>query len=120
MKRMMNLTTWDGDLGRFADHKDLQAFYRQHHLDGEEALWAGEDRNQILRPEDVIGVHLRYFTAWMDLWQGNTSRLLAEYDDMETIEQVYGGRTRQAIVDAYRSEFAYAGQIQCEYMLFHV
>ena len=34
----------------------------------------------------------------MDLWAGNEHGLLAEFGDMKTVEEYYGGISREAII----------------------
>lgn len=120
MKKIMNITTCAEDLTRYRDNADLVHFYRQFGLDGLEVLQAGEDERNVIAPENVIGVHLRYYSAWMDLWKENDERLLAEYGDRETVARVFGGLTKQALSEAYRVNLKFALPQKPEYLVFHV
>lgn len=120
MKKIMNITTYVEDLDRFADRGDLVEFYRGHGLDGLEILESGEDVRGVIHREDVLGVHLKYYSAWMDLWTGNRERLLEEFGSLEVCRQVYGGDTREALVRAYEKNVAFAAAVEPEYMVFHV
>lgn len=120
MKKMMNITTNAEDLDRFTDHSDLRNFYRGFGLDGLEVMQAGIDEKGIIHSEDVLGVHLKYFTSWMDLWNGNRDRLLKEFGTMETVEQVFGGGTREALLRSFIDNLAFAASVVPEYMVFHV
>ena len=120
MKTIMNITTSMHDLPRYADNVDIKRFYRDIGLDGLEVMQTGEDTAGMILPEDTLGVHLRYFTAWMDLWTGNHERLLHEYDDWQTVEHTFGGRDAQALIETFRATLAFAAKLQPEYLVFHV
>ena len=120
MKLTMNITTCSEDTHRYRDREDLQAFYRSFGLDGLEVLEAGPDEVNLIHPEDAVGVHLRYTAGWMDFWTGNEERLLAEYQTKETWMQVFGGETKDVLVDAYRKNIQFANTMKPEYLVFHV
>jgi hypothetical protein len=116
----MNFSTAWFDTERYSGNADLKTFYRSFGLDGLEVIYGGEDKDNLIAAEDVIGVHLRYFTAWMDLWKGNTKRLLEEYGDYGEIERFYGGRTSAALTEAFRHNLKFAASMSPEYLVFHV
>ena len=120
MKKIMNITTHDYDLSRFTDHRDLERYYKNLNLDGLEVMQSGDDKDKLILPGDVIGVHLKYFTCWMDLWIDNKTRLLAEYDHWRTCEQVFGGKTKQALLDAFQKNLEFATAYNPEYLVFHI
>ena len=120
MKLTMNITTCWEDTDRYRDQADLQAFYRGYGLDGLEVLEAGEDEKGLIHPEDVHGVHLRYYAGWMDFWTGNEERLLAEFQTKENWVRTYGGETKDALVEAYRKNIRFANTLQPDYLVFHV
>ena len=120
MKLTMNITTCSEDTLRYRDRADLQAFFRGHGLDGLEVLEVGPDQQGIIHPDDTIGVHLKYYSGWMDLWTGNRQRLLDEFQTPETWRTVYGGDTREAIVEAYRQNIRFSNTLRPEYLVFHV
>lgn len=120
MKLTMNITTYSEDTARYQDRDDLQSFFRSHCLDGLEVLEAGADEAGVIHPDDVLGVHLRYWSGWMDFWNANEKRLEEEYLTRENWEQVYGGSTREALVDAYRQNIRFANTMKPEYLVFHV
>ena len=120
MKLTMNITTCSEDTLRYRDRADLQAFFRSFGLDGLEVLEAGPDEQGLIHPDDAIGVHLRYFSGWIDFWTGNEQRLLAEFQTPETWRKVYGGDARETLVEAYRKNIRFANTLQPEYLVFHV
>lgn len=120
MKTVMNITTCAEDTGRYRDLEDLRQFYRSFGLDGLEVLEVGPDQDNLILPPDTVGVHLKYFSSWMDLWTGNEERLLAEYQDWDTVRTIYGGTDRHALLDTYRRNFRFANTLNPEYLVFHV
>ena len=117
MKLTMNITTCSEDTARYQDRNDLQNFFRSHGL---EVLEVGTDETGVIHPNDVLGVHLRYWSGWMDFWNANEQRLMEEYQTRENWEQVYGGNKPQALVDAYRQNIRFANTMKPEYLVFHV
>ena len=120
MKVVMNITNCEEDTLRYESRADLQAFLQDFGLDGLEVLEAGTDTRGIIHPDDTIGVHLRYYSGWMDFWTENRDRLLAEFQTPEQWITVYGGETRDAIVDAYRKNIRFANTLSPAYLVFHV
>ncbi len=120
MKLIMNMTTSSYDTQRYRDNADLKDFYKGLRLDGLELLQYGEDEKGIIQPEDVIGVHLRYFTSWVDLWKGDQNRLLQEFDNWDTVTKIYGGTTRESLIDFYKNNLQSAAKFSPEYLVFHV
>ena len=120
MKRIMNFTTHYHDTDRYTDNADLKKYYREFGFDGLELMRIGDDKKGIVRAEDVIGIHIRYFIAWMDLWTGNKRRLLTEFDDYATVAQIFGGTTREALTQAYIDNLNAAPYVVPEYLVFHV
>ena len=120
MKTVMNITTCYEDTDRFQDLNDLRHFYRSYGLDGLEVLEAGPDEKGLILPEDTVGVHLRYYSGWMDLWAGDHKRLLDEFQTMENVRMTYGGEDKNALIEAYRRNIRFANTLQPEYLVFHV
>ena len=120
MKTVMNITTCAEDTGRYRDLEDLRRFYRGFGLDGLEVLEVGPDARGLLVPADTVGVHLRYYSGWMDLWTGNEKRLLEEFQQPENWHAVYGGGDKTALLDAYRSNIQFSNTLHPEYLVFHV
>ena len=120
MKLTMNITTCAEDTARYKNRKDLYDFFCGHGLNGLEVMEVGADEEGVLHPDDVLGVHLRYWSGWMDFWKSDESRLLEEYQTRENWEQIFGGSTPQALVEAYRQNIRFANTMKPEYLVFHV
>lgn len=120
MKQLMNITTYEDDLGRYRDRADLEAFYCSFGLDGLELMEGQPDRRGLLTAENVVGAHLRYDSAWMDFWLGNLDRLTAEFGSLEAAYAHFGGSTRQALVGKFQNNLNFFIPYQPEYLVLHV
>ncbi len=118
MKTQFNITTSFCDLDRFASREDFLALLNG--FDGVELMVCGEDERNIIRPENVIGLHMGSFYCWLDFWQGNLDRCLQEFGTEEAMYAYYGGETRQALIDRFRADLANARRYGAEYMVYHV
>lgn len=116
----MNMTNTQGDLERFENQQDLRSFVAEHRLDGIEVLpFDGNDLGLI--PTDLVpGLHLSYFPAWVDFWNGNDNAALKEFGDRATMHQHYGGRDRSAIVRKFQSQLDMAHELGVQYVVFHI
>lgn len=120
MKQLMNITTYEDDLGRYRDRADLEAFYCSFGLDGLEVMEGQPERRGLLTAENVVGAHLRYDSAWMDFWLGNLDRLTAEFGSPEAAYAHFGGDTRQALVEKFQNNLNFFIPYQPEYLVLHV
>jgi len=120
LKMLMNFTTNIYDTERYTDNADLKAFYREFGFDGLELMRAGVDEYGIVRADDVIGIHLRYFITWMDLWKGNEQRLIKEFDNYDTVKNIFGGTTRETLTKAFIDNLNAPPHVLPEYLVFHV
>ena len=69
MKLTMNITTCSEDTARYQNREDLHDFFCGHGLNGLEVMEVGPDEVGVIHPDDVLGVHLRYWSGWMDFWK---------------------------------------------------
>ena len=120
MKRMINISNYEGDLGRFDGEADLRDFLKKYDCDGYELLTVAGAPDCAIPHDLVPGVHLTGLNSWMDLWLGNEDRLLKEYDNWETVEQTFGGRDKEALIRLIRKDLDLAKKVQAEYVVFHV
>ena len=97
MKVQFNLTTSACDLDRFEDRAALEALMRG--FDGVELMCFEEDARGIVPKERVTGVHMNCLTYWLDFWRGDMDACLRELDTMENVRRMYGGETRQALLE---------------------
>jgi hypothetical protein len=119
LKLIANLTSHNYDANRFSDNADLKDFYKGFGLDGIELLFSTE-QSDLYEPDDVIGVHLKYYTEWMSIWKGDREALLKEYHNEETISRVFSGLDKSAITQAYSRSLSKVAAYHPEYLVYHV
>ncbi|MDO4793801.1 MAG: TIM barrel protein [Filifactor alocis] len=120
MYRLISLVGYRDTLCEYKYSKDLEAFYEEYGLDGIELIRCGEVDTSYIRDEKTVGVHLPYYSDWMDFWLGKEERLLREYGDRSVWEGFYGGGDRQALLDFYKRDLDYAHSVGAKYVVFHV
>jgi hypothetical protein len=120
MKKLMNITTSHFDVPRYRDNLDLKNFYRGFGLDGVEVMEGAVESQNIIREDDVIGVHLTFFPCWVRLWHRDEAAILDEYGSWDVCRKVYGGDSGDALLKAYEKNLAFAGGLSPEYLVFHV
>ena len=116
MKIQVNITTSSDDVNRFPTRQSLLDHIAG--FDGLELMWFGD--NDLITPDMVVGVHLTCRFTWYDFWIGDEERLLAEYDDLATVESVFGSLDPHTLVDELKENVRVAHRYGAEYVVFHV
>lgn len=121
MLQLFNLSTYEEDLQVFGrDSKSLLRFLNEHGLDGLELLIDQPWEETMIPRAVVTGVHLRYWSNWLDFWVGNRDSLQIQFGSEDNVVKYYGGVNRYALVDKYREELDKAIATGAEYAVFHV
>lgn len=120
MYRTINLVNYDSELERFADKEDLIQFYSKYGIDGLELQKAQELQEKYLHQDMIIGIHLPFFSTWVDFYKGDMEKVLKEYGTMEVVEQIYGGTDKSAMIKVYQEQLEFAHRIGAKYVVFHV
>lgn len=121
MKKLINMTTSTHDTDRYKDIKELRDFYKNRNLDGLELMFfGGYDVPDKITKEDIIGIHLSYYTYWVDFWKNNIYGLINEYGSLENAYDRFGGIDRSAIIKKFSTELDNAEKLNAEYVVFHV
>lgn len=118
MKFAFNFTTCDDDLLRYPNRKAFAEALEG--FDGVELMYLGPDKNKLVQPQQVVGMHLGYFPTWFDFWTQNEEALLREFGSLEMVEQVYGSLDPQILVQKIQDELVYAHAYGAEYVVYHV
>lgn len=119
MKFLTNLIANKDCLGDYCDREKLNNFLVETSLDGYEVICAGDYPAEIDNSK-VIGLHLPFFNAWMDLYKGDFAALDKEYGGKEVWRQFYGGDSFDAVYKQIESQLDFAQQIGAEYVVMHV
>lgn len=119
MYTLLHIVRNDQSLSEYADADDLEASCFPH-CDGFEMICAGEDSRGILRPQSVIGVHLSFYSYWLDFWNNDARRLTSEFGSLEVCRGFYGGSGRETLINRFQRELDEAQQLGARYVVFHV
>jgi hypothetical protein len=119
MKITTNITNTSFDMERFTDGDDIRTFCGKYRLDGLELLPYGENTRGIIPADMIVGVHLSYYSFWVDFWRNEEAGVLAEFGDWKTAQK-FLGRDRQSLVNKYRAQLDFAESLGAEYVVFHV
>ena len=120
MKKMINITDCDFDVDRYRDGEDVTGFIRQFHCDGLELMHCTGGRTEFFHPGDVVGLHLRFFNEWVDLWKGDKKALEQEYDTLEQAKEIFGSLDREGMIQTLEEDLERAKHLQVSYVVFHV
>lgn len=120
MKKMINITDCDEDIFRYKNEEDMQLFLEAYGCEGFEYLPLNSPESCRIPGRLVRGLHMRSFNCWLDFWKGNEEKLIREYGSWDVVEQTYGGRKREALVDFFRKDLDLAEKLGAEYVVFHI
>jgi len=74
----------------------------------------------IIPPSMITGLHMRFWPIWLDFWNDNRRELIRQFGDETAYSHYYGGTSRDALIEYYRSELKLACDMGAEYVVFHV
>lgn len=95
----------------------LKEFLNEHGLNGIELLLHGNTAIENVPKAIVKGLHLSYFPTWLDFYKG---KYTSDYPDDASFIETFGGTTKDALHDRFRSDFEVAKSLEVEYMVYHV
>ena len=119
MKFLTNLIANKDCLQDYCDREKLNNFLKETNLDGFEVICAG-DYPQEVDNSKVIGLHLPFFNAWMDLYKGDFAALDEEYGGRKVWQQFYGSDSFDAVYRQIENQLDFAQQLGAEYVVMHV
>jgi sugar phosphate isomerase/epimerase len=121
MKYLTNLTTLQYHMDWFDnDWEKIKEFINRNKLNGLELMFLkGYDEKNI--PKDtVVGMHLSYWSMWLDFWRENHTALIEQFGSEENIMSFYGGLDKNTLIKHYKWEVENAKKLDVEYAVFHV
>ncbi len=117
----LNISTHPGDLAIIGDDWEAaRGLLADEGFDGFELYPVGDYAWGRIPPRLILGLHLRSYPILTPFWRGDRRRLLEIFGDEQTIGTFYGGLTREALVEDYRSQLKLAGELGCAYVVFHL
>ncbi|MDF2572367.1 MAG: Xylose isomerase-like barrel [Sporomusa sp.] len=121
MLQLVNLSNYVSDNEMFGNSpKRLQEFLVRYNLDGLEMMFCAPWNKHLHKPEWFHGCHLRFWPWWLDFWRGDQQALLRQFGSQESINECYGGATREEWLAIYRDNIRAAKQAGVKYLVFHV
>lgn len=100
--------------------KSLREYLQFLGLDGIELLVYRSEPYMCSFEEETIGVHLRSWSCWYDLWKDNKERLFQIFGTEEALREYYGGTQKRAWLLQIKRNIQAALMEDPEYMVFHV
>uniref|UniRef100_A9A740 Xylose isomerase domain protein TIM barrel n=1 Tax=Methanococcus maripaludis (strain C6 / ATCC BAA-1332) TaxID=444158 RepID=A9A740_METM6 len=121
MYKLINISNYTGELEKFQhNHKNMEDFLKRNNLDGFELLQFGPWNEGEIPKKLIKGFHLRFYPTWIDFYRGDMDKLLSKIYSEENIITLYGGTSKDVIIDYYRQELKTAKETGAEYVVMHV
>lgn len=120
MKHLVNTVSENFWLEQYKDKADMNKFISDCLCDGCEVIRGGEDTTGIYDKNNVIGVHLFFYPAWLDFWNNDIEKLKLHFGTQEVWEGYYRAKNRDEFLLPYRADMEYAEEMGAEYVVFHV
>ena len=121
MLQLVNISNYVTDNELFGNSpQQLQAFLAHHNLDGLEMMFCAPWDAQLHKQEWMHGCHLRFWPWWLDFWRADQAALLGQFGSQESINECYGGSTREDWLNIYRDNIRAASCAGVKYLVLHV
>lgn len=120
MKELINFPIYEGTLNEYTDAGEFSRWLKEQGCDGIEAIRCDPDERHIVPKESITGLHLKFYPAWIDFWNGNEKNLLHEFGARSVWEGFYGGADKNALLRQFEDELDYACSCGAEYVVFHI
>ncbi|MDL2280617.1 sugar phosphate isomerase/epimerase [Selenomonadales bacterium OttesenSCG-928-I06] len=122
MLELVNFSNYKEDNIRFFDNnaENLCDFLELNNLDGIEMFFCDKWEKDVHKKEFIKGVHLPFYSNWLDFWYGNEDKVLKDYETKNTIAKTYNGFTKKGMLQPFADNIALAVDAGAEYVVFHV
>ena len=120
MKHIINVVSENQWLKDYNGKEGMNKFISDCLCDGCEVIRGGEDTTGTYDKDNVIGVHLFFYPAWLDFWRNDIPNLERHFGAREVWERYYQAKNREEFLLPYRADMEYAEAIGAEYVVFHV
>lgn len=91
------------------------------HIDGIEQYIYTKGKDNPLYPAQSVGVHLEYWTYWLDFWLDDTESLAQNFSDRKKLIDYYSGAsTKEEWLNVIRSNIKEALRDEPEYLVWHL
>ncbi len=115
MKKLLSFIEWGSYLKEYESMEDFKKSLYDLGLDGIEIVRCGED---LIEKDLVEGIHLPFFTSWVDYYKKDHKRVIEEFGSLEVAEGFYT-KNPEDLSDYYLQDLEYSKE-NCRYSVFHV
>jgi len=120
MLKLINAVCEDRALSEFGGQDDFTAFLRACGAEGAEIIRCGDDSANVIPRSSVVGVHLPFYTDWVDFWRGDKKKLSEKFGSLRAAERFYGSAGPDCLLGLISADMDYAQSIGARYVVFHV
>ena len=118
MHRSINLAGDSFTMQSFPTQQSLRDFYAPFGCDGVEVVLCGPVPDQV--HGQVNGLHLIFYTSFIDFWRGDEAALLKEFGTPEVWQQFYEAKRGEELEVILRGQAETAKALGAKYMVFHM
>lgn len=116
MKKLLSFIEWEECISDYKDISDFENSLESFGLNGVEIVRCG-DFNIV--PKDMIyGIHLPFFTSWVDYYLGNEEEIIREFGSLDNGKDFYKFH-RKDFYKYFLPDLKFSEKY-CEYSVFHV
>lgn len=116
MKKLLSFIEWEECISDYKDVNDFTNSIKKFGLDGIEIVRCG---NLNIIPKEIIwGIHLPFFTSWLDYYLGNEKEVIREFGSIKEGEKFYN-IDREEFYKYFLPDLKFSEKY-CEYSVFHV
>lgn len=120
MKTILPFFYSHDNFNEYNDSQDLLAELDEFGYDGFEIMPYADDNEGIIPYGKIYGLHLSFFTDWIDFWLGNRDALDHEFGGPSVWKEFYGSDDPSTLIDFYRKDLDLAQMYGVDYVVFHV
>lgn len=119
MYHLLSFIAEDSLLREYRDRDDLENSLAPY-VHGLEVVRCYAENENILPTEKIIGVHLPFYSDWLNFWRGDREKLLREFHDEKTWAEFYPGSDPRSLIPYFQKDMDYAREVGAKYVVFHV
>lgn len=116
MKKLLSFIEWTDFEKEYKSKIDFKNSLKKFGLDGIEIVRTGD---YDFVPKDFItGIHLPFFTSWVDYYTGLENEVIKEFGSLEESEKFYGYK-KENFYKYFQNDLEFSEKY-CEYSVFHI
>lgn len=120
MLQLINLSSDPWSLAPFSDSDTLRNFYTKNGCDGIELILCGENFENKITADMVIGLHLVFYPEWICLWENDVPYMDNEFGSRDMWHGFYALKNRDELLNYYRHELEMAKKLGVKYVTYRM